>query len=193
MKPLRIPAFLHDVFGERQSLGAVVTVLLFGASLAIVLHLVFPEMGSEVSLWRSVLAFLLIFDIFAGVVANFTSGTNNYYASRAAKRIVFLSIHVHIVLVALLLQTGLLFSLMVWAYTVGGAFVVNALNGRASQLFVAGALLAAGLGMFPMLPFDEPYMLIVGNLFLLKVLFSFTIDHYGHNRRVAEEGTQERI
>lgn len=179
MKQRRIPSFLHDIFGERQSIGIIAAILLFGGLLTAAIYFAYPELGDNVPMWRSVLALLLMFDIFAGCVANFTASTSNYYAARKKNRIVFIAIHVHIILVALLLHTDIWYSIGVWGYTIGGAFIVNALHSKHSQRFVAGLLLSAGLGCIPLLPDIQPYMLIACLLFMLKVLFSFAVDHYG--------------
>ncbi|MCZ4148581.1 hypothetical protein BZG21_29460, partial [Escherichia coli] len=117
MKQIRIPSFLHDVFGYRQSIGSLMAILLFGGMLTAALYLVFPELTDNLPVWRSFLALLLIFDIFSGCVANFTASTSNFYAERKTNRIVFIAIHVHIVLVALLLQTDIGYSIGVWANT----------------------------------------------------------------------------
>lgn len=176
---VRIPSFLHDVFGEKQTVGAIAAILMFGALLTAALWLRFPQLTDHLPLWRSALALLLIFDIFAGSVANFTTSTSNYYAARKSNRIVFIAVHVHIVMVALLLNTNIGFAVTVWAYTIAGAFVVNALIGKQSQLFVAGLLLCTGFGGMSLLPDAEPYMRITGMLFMLKVMFGFAVDHYG--------------
>lgn len=179
MRQLRIPSFLHDVFGEKQSVASILTILLFGGILTAALYGRFPELTGHLPAWRIALALLLIFDVFAGCIANFTASTSNFYAARKTNRIVFIAIHIHIVLIALLLNTNIGYSLGIWAYTIVGAFIVNALIGKHSQLFTAGLLLSAGLGCMPMLPGITPYMLIIGELFLVKVLFGFAVDHYG--------------
>ncbi|MHA6531651.1 hypothetical protein [Paenibacillus sp. BAC0078] len=178
MKPVRIPSFLHDIFGEKQSIATIAAILLFGASLTAVLYLVFPEMTANLPVWRTILALVLLFDIFSGCIANFTASTSNFYAVRRTNRIVFIAIHFHIVLVAILLNTNIWHSIAVWAYTIAGAFIVNAVIGRPSQVFVAGLLLSLGMGCLPMLPDIQPYMLTACLLFMLKVLFSFAVDHY---------------
>ncbi|GIN71694.1 hypothetical protein J14TS2_21690 [Bacillus sp. J14TS2] len=98
---------------------------------------------------------------------------------RGKNRIVFITIHVHIVLISLLLNTNIGYSVGIWAHTIIGAYIVNALIGKHVQLFVAGLFLSVGLGVMPMLPGTQ-YMLIIGLLFLVKVLFSFAVDHYGN-------------
>lgn len=160
MKQIRIPSFLHDVFGEKQSMASIFSILLFGGALTAALCFLYPELTDSLPAWRSALALLLMFDIFSGCVANFTASTSNFYAARKTNRIVFISIHFHIVLVALLLDTDIWYSIWVWAYTIAGAFIVNALSGKHSQRFIAGLLLSIGFGWVPMLPNIQPYMLI---------------------------------
>ncbi|MNI53989.1 hypothetical protein D3C73_1088520 [compost metagenome] len=178
MKQIRIPSFLHDVFGEKQSIGSLSAILLFGGLLTSTFIFIFPELTESVPLWRGSLALLLIFDIFAGCIANFSASTSNFYATRPKNRLIFISIHFHIVIVALLLGTPMMYALIVWGYTITGAFIVNALIGMPSQRFVAGFLLSIGVGCMPLLPNMEPYMLTTCILFMLKVLFSFAVDHY---------------
>ncbi|KQN96317.1 hypothetical protein [Paenibacillus sp. Leaf72] len=179
MRPLKIPSFLHDVLGEKQSIIAILSILLFGGLLTAALYVSFPELTAGLPFWRSVLALLLVFDIFSGCLANFTASTSNFYAKRKINRAVFIAIHVHIVAVSLFLDTAVVYAVSVWLYTIVGAFIVNALIGKHTQLFVAGLLLSIGMGVMPMLPHLEPYMLIIFLLFMLKVLFSFAVDHYG--------------
>ncbi len=175
---IRMPSYLHDVFGESQTIGELLAIILFGVGFTTLLFFAFPEMTQNLSLWRSAIAYLLIADIFSGCIANFTRSTNNYYAARNKQRLVFIAIHAHILIVAWLLGIGLGNSVIVWGYTITGAFVVNALNGNQFQKFVAGALLALGISII-VLGVDAPkYFLVISLLFMVKVLFAFAVDHY---------------
>lgn len=179
MKAIRIPSILHEVFGEQQSVGTILVILAFGGCLTITVSLVFPDILHSLPLWRGILALLLIFDIFCGCIANFTRSTSNFYAARKKQRIVFIAIHVHILLVAVLLDTDMVYAVGIWAYTIAGAVIVNALIGKSSQHFIGGLLLSIGIGGTFLLSNIQPYMLLAGTLFMLKVLFSFAVDHYG--------------
>lgn len=179
MKLLNIPAFLHEVFGERQTIAAICVILLFGGSMTAALRLLYPELTDGLPVWRSALALALIFDVCAGCAANFTASTSNFYAQRRTHRIVFIAVHLHIVLIALLLGVDLTAAVAVWAYTVCGAAAVNALIGQPRQRFIAGLLLAIGVGGVTLLPSMQPYMVTASLLFMLKVLYGFAVDHYG--------------
>ncbi|MFC6334800.1 hypothetical protein ACFP56_19375 [Paenibacillus septentrionalis] len=183
MKQHQVPSYLHELFGEKQSSGVMIMIFLFGGVLTALLYVVFPEMTSALPVWRSVLALLLIFDVFCGCIANFTASTSNFYATRKRTRLIFISVHIHVILIALLLSNDIVHALIVWAYTIASAFIVNALIGRQSQLVTAGLLLSIGLGCMPMLPDIPPYMLIISSLFMLKVMFSFAVDHYNQARQ----------
>ncbi|GIN71695.1 hypothetical protein J14TS2_21700 [Bacillus sp. J14TS2] len=82
MRQFRFPPFLHDVFGEKQSVGSILAILLFGGVLTAALYYRFPELANDLPVWRSALALLSIFDVFSGVIANFTASTSNFYAAR---------------------------------------------------------------------------------------------------------------
>jgi len=175
---VRIPSYLHDVFGESQTVGELLAIVLVGLGGAAALFLASPAITQGQSSWRSAIAFLLVADILAGCVANFTRSTNNYYAARGKQRLVFIAIHVHLLIVAWLLGLGFWGALVVWGYTIAGALVVNALNASQFQVFVAGALLVLGIAL-TVLGMDAPkYFLVISLLFMVKVLFAFAVDHY---------------
>lgn len=178
MRSLRIHPQLHDVFGKEQPPAYLVAILLFGVGVAAIFALSAGPMLAELAWWRAALALVLVLDIAAGCVANFTPSTNNFYAARPRNRWIFIAIHVHVVIVALLVGSGLGAAVTVWVYTIAAAAVVNLLAGRAAQTFVGGLLLAAGLAGLPLLPGLTPPMTAVSTLFMLKVLFSFAVDHY---------------
>ena len=180
---IRIPPFLHDVLGESQTVGEVISIVVFGVGLATLLFFGFPEMTQGLPLWRSAIAYLLVVDIFAGCVANFTYSTSNHYAARNKERLVFIAVHVHILIVAWLLGTDFLPAVIIWGYTIAGALVVNALKGSRFQLFVAGVLLATGIFVAVLVIEIPKYFLAISLLFMMKVMFSFAVDHYGKARK----------
>ncbi len=181
---IRVPAVLHDVFGERQSPGEIVAVLGVGLAVASALFLAFPTWTSGLPWWRSLLAFLLCFDVAAGSVANFTRGTNDYYSQRPGHRWIFIAIHVHLPMIAWLLSVDLLPAILAWAYTIAGAAIVNGLHGRSRQTFVAAVLWVLGLTLVIGFGGFTTPSLIIAVLFLTKVLYAFSVDHYRVDRGV---------
>ncbi len=179
---IRMPSYLHDVFGESQTVGELLAIVLFGVGGAAWLFFAFPEMTQDRSSWRIAIAFLLVVDVFAGCVANFTRSTNNYYAARSKQRLVFIAIHVHLLIVAWLLGMEFLSAFTVWGYTIVGAYVVNALKASRLQVFVAGVLLALGIASIVLGMKGPSYFLVISLLFMVKVQFAFAVDHYGQTQ-----------
>ena len=173
MTLLAIPSPLHDVLGERQSRLAIA--LIAGAALVAVLS-VTPALA-EVALWRGILAALLIADIAAGAVANLTNGTNDFYAARPRHRWVFIAVHLHLPVVALLLGLPLVPALIAWAAVIVAAVIVNALAGRGEQRVLAGTLLIVIVCGLTLLPDQQITLLLVSALFAAKVAYSFAVDH----------------
>lgn len=171
---------LQDVFGEAQQPAQLISILGFGIAVPAILAVTSPEIVGSVALWRGLLALLLVLDIAAGCVANFTRGTSDFYARQPRNRWVFIAIHVHVVAIAALLSLDLTASIAVWGYTIAAAILVNLLAGTPSQTFAGGLLLAIGLTGIALWPGLSPFMSAVCALFMLKVLFSFAVDHYRH-------------
>ena len=175
-----MPSYLHDVFGESQTIGELLVITLFGFGFAAYLFFEFPEMTRNLPRWRSAVALLLIADIAAGSVANFTRSTNDHYCTDSKKRLLFIALHVHILILACLLETGHWDSAVTaWGYTIPGAFAVNALRGNEYQKFVAGVLLVLGISIAMLRVDDQRYFSVISLLFMVKVLFAFAVDHYG--------------
>jgi hypothetical protein len=178
MKTFRVPKFLHDVLGEEQGVLEIILILAVSVVLGMILLFTAFDIFTRVSLWRSILAIVLSIDIYAGCIANFTRGTNNYYATRTKNRILFIAIHVHLLLIMSLLAEPIFPYFIIWAYTISGAFVVNGLKKTKYQKFIGGALLTIGLSAMSLLPGISPWGITISAPFMIKVLYSFAVDHY---------------
>lgn len=172
-----VPRALHEVFGERQTKLEVLVTLLFAATVSVALLGRLWEPAAELALWRKLLGAALVVDIVAGCGANFTRGTNEFYASRPGHRWGFIAIHVHLIAVAWLLEGDLVTACVAWGYTIASASIVHVLR-PPRQVFVGGVLLAGGLVLLLALPGHSPFMQAVSALFVLKVVFAFAVDHY---------------
>lgn len=173
---MKAPPWLHDVLGEEPRAVEITSTLAFALPTAtLALWLARPG----VALWRVGLAWLLLADIAAGCVANFTRSTNDYYARRPRHRWAFILVHVHLPLFAWLIgATDCALPVAgLWLFTIVAASVVNAFAGRDAQPFVGGLLLSAGLSLASLLSLP-PLLRLASALFLTKVAFSFAVDHY---------------
>ncbi len=174
MKYYKTPHVLHKALGEQQSLLEILSIAFFTLSGSC---LIFYLSEFRFDSWKVILGFILIADVLAGCIANFSLGTNSFYAQRPKSRIVFIAIHFHILLIAWLLSQPLGGVLIVWLYTIISAFIVNALKGKVIQRFIAANLMCYGLFIMIYLEFPM-WFLMVSVFFMIKVLFSFSVDHY---------------
>jgi hypothetical protein len=185
---VKAPSWLHDVLGEEPVAAELAAIVAFALPTAtITLALTRPT----VALWRAALAWLLLADIAAGCVANFTRSTNDYYATRPRNRWAFIAVHVHLPAFAWLVgadPASAWSAAALWLYTILAASVVNGLAGREQQVFVAGLLLSVGLAGVAAVPATMAIR-VASALFLTKVAFSFAVDH--HRRpRATEDAAQ---
>lgn len=168
------PVMLREVLGLTFEPAQVVAMLAFGGALAAGVS--FATAFDGLPAWRALLAVVLIADIGAGCLSNFTASTNQYYAERPRLRWVFIALHVHLLVVAWALGWPMPAALVLWGWTVGSAAVVNLLAGRASQRLVAGGLFA--LSLLAPLGWAMPApMQVVAALFTLKVAYAFAVRH----------------
>lgn len=179
MAVVSVPPFLQDVLGTSQHAAVLVLIVSFGVCVPVALIIACPALFTGLPLWRSGLAVLLILDIAAGCIANFTPATSSFYATRPLSRWIFIAIHGHIVAVALLLGTDIISAIAVWAFAVVGAGFVNALIGSRLQPMAGALVLATGLVGTGLLVPASPVMLAVMQLFLLKLVYAFAVDHFG--------------
>ncbi len=174
MKYFKTPTFLFDVFGEKQTVLEVSCTVLFALLGS---WMIYSVADIRLDSWKAVVAYLLIADILAGCIANFSVGTNAFYSKRPKNRLIFIAIHVHIIVVAWLLSEPIANALIVWGYTIMSAFLVNWLNGKVTQRFIAANLMCYGIFLLIYLSLPM-WFLMVSVFFMIKVVFSFSVNHF---------------
>jgi hypothetical protein len=177
MKFVAIPRHLHELFGRTQHPAELAAVL--GVSFALASGLLVLERHDLVVMpwWRIALVSALVLDIVAGCLANFTQGTNDYYAASPRRRWLFIALHVHVLAIALALRGPFRIALAVWAWTVAGTSVVTLLQGHRAQVLVAGSLLTIGLMALALVSQLSRLELVAYQLYMLKLLVAFGVGH----------------
>lgn len=179
MRTIRIPRFLHEVLGEEQGALEIALVALGGLTAAAAFAALAP-VGTAAAVAR-LFAIILAADLGAGAIANFTRGTSDYYALRPRLRWVFIAIHAHLPLIALLIGADLGSSAAVWAYTIAAASAVN-LSAPPRHIALAGAFVAVGTALIGVLAWESQAQRLAAGLFLVKVAYAFAVDHYAAGR-----------
>jgi len=174
MKYFKMPEFLREVFGEQQSILEVACTVIFALIGSVIIYVV-----AEIKLdnWAAIVAFILIADVLAGCIANFSFGTNEFYSQRPKNRLIFIAIHIHILVIAFLLSVPMETALIVWSFTICSALLVNSLNGKPIQRFIAANLMCYGIFLLIYLS-PATWFLMVSMFFMIKVMFSFSVNHF---------------
>lgn len=177
MQDINIPKSLHEVFGEKQSILEISATIIFALTGTCLIYFLLYQPAADLETWRVLLGFILIADVLAGCIANFSRGTNNFYAASAKSRLVFIAIHVHLLAIAWLLTAPFDYALLIWFYTIVSALTVNYFKGQPLQTFISASLLCSGLFLVLLVPLPT-WFLITSVFFMMKVTFSFAVDHY---------------
>lgn len=187
---ITMPKALHEAFGERQQPLHLAFIIGFGGAVSAFAFSLYAEIFAYLSLWKSLLALVILFDIAAGCVANFTPGTNSYYTTRPGHRWAFIAMHVHLPLFALLLGEPMAATLALWFFTIMVATVVNLQRNSDNQRVIAATLVLIGLLVVLFGGVFTPLVALTGMLFLIKVAYAFAVDHQGTTIGLA--GVQNR-
>eukprot|EP01060_Flectonema_neradi_P040671 TRINITY_DN936_c0_g1_i3.p1 TRINITY_DN936_c0_g1~~TRINITY_DN936_c0_g1_i3.p1 ORF type:complete len:194 (+),score=31.32 TRINITY_DN936_c0_g1_i3:44-583(+) len=174
-----IPHFLQEFLGERQEVSDLMMVFGFTGVGTWFLRSLAPSLQERG--WRSTAALFVVGDILAGVIANFTKGTNSRYMGPGPEkewsRIQFYLMHFHLLIVAFLTNIPLKTSSFISAYTIGSSLLVNSLTGSPLQPVVSGTAFFSGLLGFSVLGLPKWFEML-SVVFLGKLVVAFSLDYH---------------
>jgi hypothetical protein len=182
---IKIHTFFHEILGETQRPIELVFIILFALITTTFSFVFFSDFLRLLPILNQVILLLLTIDITGGVIANLTYGTNHYYSTRKKARLIFIIIHIQPILIFLFTNLPLWIGFILWVYTLFCALVLEQLKNHPSHKVFAGFDLFLGLViLFAFQSFITPFVTFLMILFLFKVLYSFSVNHY---REIAHE------
>lgn len=174
-KKIKVPKTLHDLFGRETTLPDLFAVFIGSFSLTILTLTFIWEV--DLSFAKKVVLTLLAFDIGGGVVANFTEGTNNYYAESLKKRNLFVLIHVlQPLLLAWIYQSNLIAILIVSGFTLISTFCIINIKENNIQRVIASTLLLIGIFLIHLLNFSDQLLQVILIVYSVKLILSFAVN-----------------
>ena len=177
---IKIHTFFHEILGETQRPIDLVFIILFALITTTFSFIFYSDFLRLLPILNQVILLLLTLDITGGVIANLTYGTNQYYSTRKKARLIFISIHIQPILIFLFTNLPLWIGFILWVYTLFCALVLEYLKNHPSQKVFAGFNLFLGLViLFAFQSSLTPFVTFLMILFLFKVLYSFSVNHYG--------------
>ena len=119
---------------------------------------------------------ILALDIGGGVIANLTSGTNNYYAESLRKRYLFVLFHlVQPLLLIWIFPSELLAILGVTLFTLTSSIIVLRLKSPNNQRIIAVTLLLLSLILSTLLNYNDPLAQLIMQFFSIKLILAFSV------------------
>jgi hypothetical protein len=173
-REVNIPRSLRELHGEQTRVSTLIAV--YSAGLIVGGVVAWQLAGSGLPVWKIIVATLLFLDIGGGVVANLSRSTNRYYQDHAGLRLPFLALHVfHPALLALLFPAALPYFAFAGAFTLAGAFAVNAVKDSELQQNLAALFVAVGIACSFLFPVNSIVLYAFAPLFMVKLILGFAV------------------
>lgn len=183
MKSIKIPSFLHEVFGKESTIIELTLTLVFAIFSTILLSIETYSEWQSFGIFQIVVILVMVFDISGGVIANFTFSTNNQYKESKRARLFFIAGHIQPLILALVLKGYYFPCALTWGYTVISAFIVNGFVKHPAQRTIGATLMFLGVLWLILFLYDLPkFLLVILILYLAKVSFCFPVDHYSQRQ-----------
>ncbi len=172
---IKVHPFLHPLFGRDTTKFDVLAILLIAFLFAA--SSLFLEGQQDLSSLKKSIFMLLALDLSGGIVANMTSGTNQFYESSLKKKYFFLLIHfLQPLLLAWVFPMDLPLILVTSMYTLLGSLLVIKISITSGQRVAAISLTSLGILLVFLLPYKNPILKGMFILFILKLVLSFSVN-----------------
>lgn len=181
MKEVYIPAFLHDIHGEKSTLFDVGLTYSGGLVSVVTIWMISVHTNIELSWWKHILLLLISADIGAGVVANFTKGTNKHYNGehKRQSRIIFILTHfIHPSVFFFSTSTFSITSIVLVCLVIAATFLINFIKETEKQGVVAAFLFVCGISLLIMFNISSLFLWWFFPLYMVKLFLAFGIRRY---------------
>jgi membrane glycosyltransferase len=172
---IKVHRLLRDLFGletTRFDLLAIIISAVSFAALTLILN-----SNSAALATKAIVLIILALDIGGGVVANFTTGTNNYYAESLQKRYLFVVFHLLQPSVLIwIFPNELLAILGVSIFTLTSSLIVLNIKKNYNQRIIAVTLLLLSLILSTILNYTDPLAQVIMQLFSVKLILAFSVN-----------------
>lgn len=178
---IKPPKFLHDIHGSSTTINDIIYTYIGGILSILTIYILYMQNNIGIPVWKLVLLLLISADIGAGVVANFTKGTNSYYGgeNKSKSRLVF--ILSHFLHPAIYFYTLNLFStktIGLVCFVIATTLIINSIGNKESQKVIASLCLVLGIGAILILEITNPLLLWFFPLYMTKLFVAFGIRRY---------------
>ncbi|MBU3659001.1 MAG: hypothetical protein FGM14_03970 [Flavobacteriales bacterium] len=171
----KVHKFLVELFGRETTTFDLLAIAISSLSFAGLTLLL--KWNTDISNFKLITLTILALDISGGVVANFTTGTTNYYAESLSKRYFFVLFH--------LLQPSILIWIFpnelqgilgVSLFALASSIIVLRIKKQYNQRIIAVLLLLLSIILSILLNYSDPLAQTIMQLFSIKLIFAFSVN-----------------
>ena len=174
-KKIQVHKFLSEVFGRETSMFDLLAIIICSISFAVLT--LFVKWNADITITKKIILTILALDIGGGVVANFTTGTNNYYAESLRKRYLFVIFHLlQPSILIWIFPSELIAILGVSLFTLTSSIIVLNIKKQYNQRIVAITLLLLSLILSTLLSYTDQLIQIIMHFFSLKLILAFSVN-----------------
>jgi hypothetical protein len=178
-KKIQVHKFLSEVFGRETTMFDLLAIIICSISFAVLT--LFVKWNADITITKKIILTILALDIGGGVVANFTTGTNNYYAESLRKRYLFVLFHLlQPSILIWIFPSDLIAILGVSLFTLTSSIIVLNIKKHYNQRIVAITLLLLSSILLTLLPYTERLTQMMMQFFSLKLIFSFSVNWFSN-------------
>ena len=174
-KKIQVHKFLGEIFGRETTTFDLLAIIIGSVSFALLT--LFVKWNADITIIKKIILTILALDIAGGVVANFTRGTNNYYAESLQKRYLFVLFHLlQPSILIWIFPNELLAVLGVSIFTLISSIIVLNVKKHYNQRIIAVTLLLFSLILSTLFNYTDPLTKMIMQLFSIKLILAFSVN-----------------
>ena len=172
---IKVHCYLRVLFGRETTIIDLLTIVIGSVSLAGLT--IFFKWNEDFSGLKKIILTILALDIGGGVIANFTIGTNKFYAESLRKKYLFVFFHLlQPTILIWIFPNELLAIFSGTIYTLSSSFIVLHLKSIHYQKIIAVTLLVLSLILSALLNYNDPFAQLIMHFFSLKLILAFSVN-----------------
>lgn len=172
---IQVHKFLGELFGRETTRFDLLAVIISSVSFAGLTLLV--KWNVDITVIKKIILTILALDIAGGVVANFTTGTNNYYAESLRKKYLFVLFHLlQPSILIWIFPSELLAILGVSLFTLTSSIIVLSIKKHYNQRIIAITLLLLSFILSTLLNYTDTLTQMIMQLFSIKLILAFSVN-----------------
>lgn len=180
MKKLKVPKLFRILHGKETNIAELLLIYGIAISTPVILYFTTRSGLPALSRWRTLLLFFIVADLAGGIIANLSYGTTAFYEKRQWRKAVFILFHAaHPAAIYLLTKEQLPFLIFTAGITILFSFITAFAFRQPRQQFFGFIAVCVSVAFGFILFGATPFFRVVSILYMLKLVYSFSVDHYG--------------